>query len=67
MANGAKMLQKMRNNPRDWRIEELQAGARQFGIDYSRHEPLHFPASAGGTPFSPGPQAREAGLHPAVC
>ena len=29
-----KRLDKMRNNPRDWRIEDLQAIARVLGIEY---------------------------------
>jgi hypothetical protein len=36
VASAEKSIQKMRNNPRDWRIEELQAIARRLGIDYCR-------------------------------
>jgi len=32
MNTAAKLLQAMRNSPRDWRIEQLQTVARQFGI-----------------------------------
>ena len=32
MNTATKLLQSMRNNPRDWRIEQLQTGARQFGV-----------------------------------
>ncbi len=32
MNTAAKLLEAMRNNPRDWRIEQLHALARQFGI-----------------------------------
>ena len=41
MANAAKILQRMRANPRDWRIEELQVVARHFNIDYSQHRTSH--------------------------
>ena len=32
MSAAAKLLEAMRNNPRDWRIQQLQTVARQFGI-----------------------------------
>lgn len=32
MNAAAKLLEAMRNNPRDWRIEQLQMLARQFGV-----------------------------------
>ncbi|MDD2845929.1 MAG: hypothetical protein PHT57_13355 [Rhodoferax sp.] len=32
MNTATKLLQSMRNNPRDWRIEQLQTVARQFGM-----------------------------------
>ena len=32
MNTAAKLLEAMRNNPRDWRIEQLQTVARQFGM-----------------------------------
>ena len=32
-----KLLEAMRHNPRDWRIEQLQTVARQHGIDW-RHD-----------------------------
>ena len=37
MNTATKMLNSMRNNPLDWRIEQLQSVARQHGIDW-RHE-----------------------------
>jgi len=37
----AKILAKMRNNPRDWRIEDLQVVARHFGIEYSQYRTSH--------------------------
>lgn len=33
MTKRAKLLDAMRNNPRDWRIEDLLVVARQFGIE----------------------------------
>jgi hypothetical protein len=32
MNAATKQLEAMRNNPRDWRIEQLQTVARQFGM-----------------------------------
>ncbi len=32
MNTATKLLEAMRNNPRDWRIEQLQTLARQFGL-----------------------------------
>ena len=32
MTSEEKILQKMRNNPRDWRIEELETLAKTYGI-----------------------------------
>lgn len=32
MVAAIKLLEAMRNNPRDWRIEQLHTLARQFGI-----------------------------------
>jgi hypothetical protein len=41
---------RMRNNPRDWRIEDLGAVADRFGIGYRQHGASHvafkFPAGA---------------------
>lgn len=34
MARADKRLQKMRSNPRDWRIEELQSVADSLGIEW---------------------------------
>lgn len=36
-----KTLEKMRNNPRDWRIEELKAIARRFGIVWRQKGTSH--------------------------
>ena len=32
MARGKKLLERMRDNPRDWRIEDVQAVCGAFGI-----------------------------------
>jgi hypothetical protein len=32
MTQADKILERMRNNPRDWRIESLEAVAKRFGI-----------------------------------
>ena len=34
MARGAKLLEKMRNNPRDWRIGDVGTLCRAFDIDF---------------------------------
>lgn len=41
MPSAEKTLQKMRNNPRDWRIEDLQAVARHCGVDSNQHGTSH--------------------------
>ena len=33
MANAEKILARMRDNPRDWRIEDLKTVAARFGIE----------------------------------
>jgi predicted RNA binding protein YcfA (HicA-like mRNA interferase family) len=32
MSNATKLLESMRSNPRDWRIEQLHTVSRQYGI-----------------------------------
>jgi len=48
MANAEKILKGMRNNPRDWRIEDLKILAVKFGIAYRQqgtsHVTFHHPA-----------------------
>ena len=48
MANAAKILHEMRNNPRGWRIEDLKVVARHFGIEHrqnrTRHVCFRFPS-----------------------
>ena len=36
-----KILARMRNNPRDWRIDELKAVANRFGIDWRNEGGSH--------------------------
>ena len=41
MAKAEKLLQKMRHNPRDWRIEDLKVIAERFGITYRQPGTSH--------------------------
>jgi hypothetical protein len=41
MSTAEKLLQKMRNNPRDWRIEDLKVVARRYGVDTNQHGTSH--------------------------
>jgi hypothetical protein len=41
MPSALKALQKMRNNPRDWRIEDLKVVAAHLGIDYRQRGASH--------------------------
>jgi hypothetical protein len=41
VGNVAKILQRMRTNPRDWRIEDLKVVADRFSIDYRQHGTSH--------------------------
>ena len=34
VSNAAKILDQMRNNPRDWRIEDLKTIAKRHGVDW---------------------------------
>ncbi|MFN3388991.1 MAG: type II toxin-antitoxin system HicA family toxin [Allosphingosinicella sp.] len=36
MARGEKLLERMRANPRDWRIEDVETLCRAFGLDLDR-------------------------------
>jgi hypothetical protein len=42
MSKAEKLLAKMRSNPRDWRIEELETVANRFGIDVRKTGGSHF-------------------------
>jgi len=41
VADAAKILRRMRTNPRDWRIEDLKVVADKFAIDYRQHGTSH--------------------------
>lgn len=41
VANAAKILSRMRNNPCDWRIEDLKVLASHFGISHRQHGTSH--------------------------
>jgi predicted RNA binding protein YcfA (HicA-like mRNA interferase family) len=41
VSNAAKLIAKMRRNPRDWRIEDLKVVADRLGIDHDRHGTSH--------------------------
>ncbi len=42
MSNAEKVLAKMRSNPRDWRIEELESVAKRYGVDVRKTGGSHF-------------------------
>ncbi len=41
MSKKDKLLDRMRNNPRDWRIEELKKVADQYKVDYRQPGSSH--------------------------
>jgi predicted RNA binding protein YcfA (HicA-like mRNA interferase family) len=41
VSNVAKLIAKMRHNPRDWRIEDLKVVADRLGIDHDQHGTSH--------------------------
>ena len=41
VANVAKILRRMRNNPRDWRIEDLKVVADRYSVEYRQHGTSH--------------------------
>lgn len=41
MNTAAKLLAAMRRNPRDWQITDLQAVARQNGLDWRHQKSCH--------------------------
>lgn len=41
MSTHEKTLSRMRNNPRDWRIDNLQSVANRFGIDWRNEGGSH--------------------------
>jgi hypothetical protein len=41
MKNSAKILEKMRNNPRNWRIEQIETIAKNYGINIRKSGGSH--------------------------
>jgi len=41
MSTAAKLLDAMQRNPLDWRLEQLQTVARQFGLDWRQEGTSH--------------------------
>jgi hypothetical protein len=41
MAKIQKLMSRMRSNPRDWRIEDLQVIADHYGVTYDQHGTSH--------------------------
>ena len=41
MANARKLVERMKNNPRDWQIEDLKVVANHFGIGWRQHGTSH--------------------------
>lgn len=41
MTQAGKLLQRMRNNPRDWRIQDIQSLADSLGIDWLHNGGSH--------------------------
>ena len=41
VANAGKTLERMRSNPRDWRMEDLKVVARRFGLQWRQHGTSH--------------------------
>ncbi|HEU0142910.1 MAG TPA: hypothetical protein VFQ79_24535 [Bryobacteraceae bacterium] len=58
MPSAMKTLQKMRNNPRDWRIEDLKAIADHLGIAYRQKGTSHVTFRAPNGEVLPVPAAR---------
>ena len=48
MSKAEKLLARMRNNPRDWGIEDLKVLARRFAIDWRQPGTSHVTFSAEG-------------------
>jgi predicted RNA binding protein YcfA (HicA-like mRNA interferase family) len=56
VASAAKLLEKMRVNPRDWRIEDLKVVAKKVSIEYRQQGTSHvvFRHPASGVLTVPG-------------
>lgn len=55
MTKADKLIARMRNNPRDWRIEDLKALADRYGIDHRQPGTSHVTFSYPGLPPLPVP------------
>ena len=49
MSSADKLLEQMRNNPRDWRIETLLSMAEKFGMEVRNHGGSHHIFSVSGS------------------
>ena len=58
MAKAQKTLEKMRNNPRDWRIDDIKGLADRHGIEYRQHGTSHVTFRAPNGDVLPIPAAR---------
>jgi len=52
MTTADKTLDRMRNNPRDWRIEDLLTVAERYGVEVRNSGGSHHVLSARGIPDS---------------
>ena len=41
VSNAARLIAKMRSNPRNWRIEDLKVVASRMGVDHDQHGTSH--------------------------
>jgi hypothetical protein len=58
MANAAKTVARMKNNPRDWRVEDLKVVAGHFGITWRQQGTSHVVFINGQGKVAPVPAAR---------
>jgi hypothetical protein len=57
MANAVKIVERMKNNPRDWRIEDLKVVARHFNLKWHQHGTSHVVFMNVGGNVAPVPAA----------
>lgn len=58
MANVDKIAARMKNNPRDWRIEDVKTVARNFNITWRQHGTSHVIFTRADGKVAPVPVAR---------
>jgi precorrin-6B methylase 2 len=58
VANAAKIVERMKNNPRDWRVEDLKVVAGHFGITWRHHGTSHVVFINGQGKVAPVPAAK---------